>query len=147
MNLYDNETVSKYLSFFHKIGVSFLSNAYEKYEIGVGQYQFLIQLYLNDGLSHDALTETVSVDKATTTRAIKKLQESGYVKLELHEKDKRKYHIYLTEKATSLKNEIFDVYYLWEEELVKSLSEEEVKTLLSLFKKMYENGLDKFLVK
>ncbi|MEN8077840.1 MarR family transcriptional regulator [Clostridioides difficile] len=147
MNKYDNKPVSTYLSYFHRIGSSFLSKSYEKYGIGSGQYQFLIQLYLNDGISHDILTEKVAVDKATTTRAIKKLQDAGYVKVEINEKDKRKYHIFLTDKAKELKNEIFEVYYLWDELLVKSLSEDEINNLLSTFKKMYENGLDRFLIK
>ena len=146
MNKHNDKPVSTYLSYFYRIGSSFLSRSYEQYGIGSGQYQFLIQLYLDDGISHDTLTERISVDKATTTRAIKKLQEGGYVRLEVNEKDKRKYHIFLTDKAKKLKNEIFEVYYLWEELLVKSLSEEEVKNLISTFKKMYENGLDKFLI-
>ena len=147
MNKHDDISVSKYLSYFHRIGSSFLSKSYEKYDIGAGQYKFLIQLYLDDGISHDTLTERISVDKATTTRAIKKLESSGYVRLELNEKDKRKYHIFLTDKAKELKDEIFQVYYEWEELLVKSLSEYEIENLISTFKKMYENGLDKFLVK
>ena len=81
MNKHDDISVSRYLSYFHRIGSSFLSKSYEKYDIGTGQYQFLIQLYLDDGISHDTLTERVSVDKATTTRAIKKLEIAGYVRL------------------------------------------------------------------
>lgn len=102
---------------------------------------------MDDGISHDTLTERVSVDKATTTRAIKKLEIAGYVRLELNKNDKRKYHIFLTDKAKELKDEIFQVYYLWEELLVKSLSEEEIENLLCTFKKMYENGLNKLLFK
>lgn len=147
MNKHDDISVSRYLSYFHRIGSSFLSKSYEKYDIGTGQYQFLIQLYLDDGISHDTLTERISVDKATTTRAIKKLESAGYVRLELNKNDKRKYHIFLTDKAKELKDEIFQVYYLWEALLVKSLSEEEIENLLSTFKKMYENGLDKLLFK
>ncbi|MGL4337216.1 MAG: MarR family winged helix-turn-helix transcriptional regulator [Turicibacter sp.] len=136
MKLYESESIGRYVSHFHRNGVRYLTEKYEKYGIGFGQYQFLIQLYLKDGLSHEELTELISVDKATTTRAIKKLQELGYVDILLNQKDKRKYCIYLTEKATVIKDEFLDISQTRENELVGSLSKEELNTLYDLLRKV-----------
>lgn len=136
MKRYENESVSRYISHFHRIGSNFLSKKYEKHDIGFAQYKFLIQLYLNDGLSHDQLTEKVSVDKGTTTRAIKKLWENGYVKIELNENDKRKYHIYLTQKAIDRREEVLNISALWENKLTECLSPTELDTLIQILRKI-----------
>lgn len=140
MKLYDNESIGRYISHFYRMGNSFLCKKYKEYDIGAGQYQFLIQLYLKDGLSHDELTEKMSVDKATTTRAIMKLEESGYVKRALNENDKRKYHIYLTKKAMDKKEEILNVSALWEERLTGPLDKEEHEYLMGILRKIAKNN-------
>ena len=139
MKQYEAKSVGSYISHFYRIGSSFLSREYEKYGIGFGQYQFLLQLYLKDGISHDELTELVAFDKATTTRAIKKLESAGYVKTTLNEQDKRKYHIYLTEKALAKRDEIFAISILWENKLIGSLDDNELSTLKNILKKIEQN--------
>ena len=142
MKQYETEGIGRYISYLHRLGASFLSKEYAQYEIGFGQYQFLLRLYLEDGVSHDELTEHVCVDKATTTRAIKKLEEKGYVKLMANEKDKRKYHIYLTEKALEQKEEILDISKKWERQLIDGLKQEELDQLFYLLRKItqYNSG-------
>ncbi|MGL4738434.1 MAG: MarR family winged helix-turn-helix transcriptional regulator [Cellulosilyticaceae bacterium] len=136
MKRYETESIGRYISHFHRLGAAFLAKEYEKYHIGSGQYQFLIQLYLQDGISHDELTEKVSVDKGTTTRAIKKLEEAGYVTTVVNQQDKRKYHIFLTTKAQEICEEIMEVSKKWNHQLVGSLSQEELDTLFTLLRKM-----------
>lgn len=136
MKLYETESIGRYISHLHRIGANFLSKEYEEYDIGSGQYQFLLQLYLQDGMSHDELTEKISVDKATTTRAIKKLESSGYIKMIVHPQDKRKYLIYLTDKALQEKEEIIDISLKWNHQLVGSLSPDELDMLFALLRKI-----------
>ena len=140
MKLYETESIGRYISHLHRIGANFLSKEYEKYDIGSGQYQFLLQLYLQDGMSHDELTEKISVDKATTTRAIKKLESSGYVKMIVHPQDKRKYLIYLTDKALQEKEGIIDISLKWNHQLVGSLSPNELDTLFALLRKIAKHN-------
>ena len=135
----ESPTIGKYLGHFHRLGTSFLSRAYKDYNIGAGQYQFLISLYMEDGVSHDVLTEKMIVDKATTTRAVMKLEQEGYVTRVLNEDDKRKYHIFLTDKAKDKKEEILAIARTWDAEISKCLTEEELKYLdRILYKMAYE---------
>lgn len=136
MKQYETEGIGRYISYLHRLGANFLSKEYDQYEIGFGQYQFLLRLYLEDGVGHDELTEQICVDKATTTRAVKKLEEKGYVKLVPNEKDKRKYHIYLTEKALKQKEEILEISRRWERQLIEGLEQEELNQLFYLLRKM-----------
>ncbi|AWZ47886.1 MarR family transcriptional regulator [Clostridiaceae bacterium 14S0207] len=138
----NTESIGRYISHFFRVGVSYLGKEYKKLNIGAGQYQFLLQLYFKNGLSHDELTEKMSVDKATTTRAIAKLEQEGYVRKILNAQDKRKYNIFLTDYAIDRKEEIINIAKKWEERLTGSLSKEEQDQLLELFRKITRNNFD-----
>lgn len=129
-------SLGNYISIFYRIGSSYLSHKYETYQIGFGQYQFLIMLYLEDGLSQEELTKRVYVDKATTARAINKLKENGYVTVIVDCNDKRKHQVYLTEKSLALKEELLTIAMEWENKLLHSLTPEEQKTMFQLFHKI-----------
>lgn len=133
------QSIGSYISNFYRLGTCFLSREYKDYGIGSGQYQFLLILYKEDGVSHDVLTEKMSVDKATTTRAIMKLEEEGYVKRVVDENDKRKYKIFLTDKAIEKKEEILEIGARWENKLIGSLNEEQIKSLRDIFKQISNN--------
>ena len=133
-------SVGSYISSFYRIGSSFLAHHLDKYNIGFGQYQFLMKLYLEDGLSHDQLTQRVYVDKATTTRAINKLKESGYVTIEKDQTDKRKYCIFLTDYAKSIKEDVWEIAAHWEGQLLNTLEEEEMIALKEIMEKISKNN-------
>ena len=61
MERYYGESVGRYIGHFYRQRQSFLSKKFKDLDIGAGQYQFLILLYLKDGLSHDEITEKLSV--------------------------------------------------------------------------------------
>ena len=133
-------SVGSYISSFYRIGSSFLAHNLEQYNIGFGQYQFLIKLYLEDGLSHDQLTQRVYVDKATTTRSVNKLKENGYVTIEHDRNDKRKYRIFLTEYAKSIKDDVWTIAAQWEDQLLGSLEPEEILALSKTMEKISKHN-------
>ena len=138
MEVGQGKSIGTYISNFYRLGTSFLSREYKDYGIGSGQYQFLFLLYEQDGVSHDLLTEKMAVDKATTTRAIMKLEEEGYVKRIVDKNDKRKYQIFLTDKAKEKKEEILEIGSRWEKRLISCLEQEEFEILQNILCKIAE---------
>ena len=136
----EKPSIGNYISSFHRIGTSYLAHQFDEYDIGFGQYQFLIQLYLEDGLSHEELTQRVFVDKANTTRAVTKLSDNGYVVIKKDEQDKRKYRIYLTEYAKSIQDDIWKIASQWENQLLGCLEESEVATLSEILTKIAQHN-------
>lgn len=136
MKQYETESISRYINQLYRKGIAFLGKEYKEYKIGAGQYQFLVYLYIKDGLTHDELTEKIGVDKAATTRAIVKLEETGYITKVQDENDKRKYYIYLTGYAKEKRKEILDISRRWEAELTSDLSKEALEELYSIFRIM-----------
>ncbi|MDO5294995.1 MAG: MarR family winged helix-turn-helix transcriptional regulator [bacterium] len=141
MQKFQTESISRYINYLHRQGVSTLCNSYKHYNLGAGQYQFLVYLFVKDGITHEELTDKIGVDKATTTRALKKLDDCGYITKVCDSKDKRKQYIYLTDYAKSNKDKILQIARDWESHLVEELSEEELEQLYVLLRKMTQNSL------
>lgn len=91
------EPIGRYISQIYRKGNSFISKEISKFGIGSGQIMFLMQLYKKDGISQEELAENLHIDKGTTCRAIKKLEEESFLIRVKDENDKRAYKLYLTE--------------------------------------------------
>lgn len=64
-----------------------------------GQFVFLTRVCENPGLNQIDLSNILKVDKTTTTKAMQKLIEEGYITKERDDMDKRMWRIFPTEKA------------------------------------------------
>ena len=133
------QSVGKYISIIHRTGSSFLSKEFSKFNIGSGQYMYLIHLYKNDGLSQEELTEILNIDKGTTAKSIKKLETEGFVMRVKDKNDKRINRVYLTPKALEIKDELLSSINAWENTLTSNLSYAEKEQALTLLKKITYN--------
>ena len=133
------QSVGKYISIIHRTGSSFLSKEFNKFNIGSGQYMYLIHLYKNDGLSQEELTEILNIDKGTTAKSIKKLEAEGFVMRVKDKNDKRINRVYLTPKALEIKDEFLSSINAWENTLTSNLSYAEKEQALTLLKKITYN--------
>lgn len=134
------EPIGKYLSIINRKGNVFITKEISKFGIGSGQVMFLMELYKKDGISQEELSEVLNIDKATTCRAIKKLEESEFLTRVKDKNDKRAYKLYLTQKSKDMEESIRDVLRICEDHISKNLSEEEVKTLAMILKKICINS-------
>ena len=133
------QSVGKYISIIHRTGSSFLSKEFSKFNIGSGQYMYLIHLYKNDGLSQEELTEILNIDKGTTAKSIKKLETEGFGMRVKDKNDKRINRVYLTPKALEIKDEFLSSINAWENTLTSNLSYAEKEQALTLLKKITYN--------
>jgi DNA-binding MarR family transcriptional regulator len=67
-----------------------------------GQFIFLTRIHETPGIRQTELTCACNVDKGTTTKAVKKLEEAGLVHRFRDEKDKRVWHLYSTDKGNEV---------------------------------------------
>lgn len=130
------DSIGRFVSEIYRIGNSFFSKAYAKYNIGAGQYQFLRVLYEEEGLTQEDLSYILNIDKATTARALKRLEDEGYILRKRSAEDKRANVIKLTPKALEIKDEFLGVFKLWEKQITEVLNEEEREKTLNLLKKI-----------
>lgn len=134
-----NKHIGKYISQLYRKGSVFINKEVSEYGIGSGQFMFLLELYINDGKNQEEIAETLKIDKGTTARALKKLEEQGFVTRIKDENDKRSNKIYLNDKAKDVRDGVLDVLNDWNKEITKNLTEEEEEMLKSLLEKVCKN--------
>ena len=135
-----HKSVGRIISCIHRFTHIHLNNQLEPLKIGIGQLHFLMRLYNNDGINQETLAHTLKTDKATSARAIKKLEIEGYVTRKKDESDKRAYKIYLTKKARDLQLKIRRITREWTNTLLTDFSEEEKKLLFSFLDRIAQNA-------
>lgn len=133
-------SIGKWISIIYRYGQSYIEKRLAPYNIGSGQYIFLLILFRKDGISQEALSNNFNIDKGTTARAIKKLEKEGYVVRKVDINDRRAYKIYVTDKARQIKPILYKVLSDWTNILGLDLTEEETAFVLSILEKMAENA-------
>jgi DNA-binding MarR family transcriptional regulator len=92
-----------------------------------------------NGLSQEEITHALEIDKATTARALKKLEDNGYIERKSDEKDKRIKRVFLTEKGADIKDELKKTAEKWEEKVTHGIPKEKIETFLEVLDKMKDN--------
>ncbi len=136
----DRPNIGKLISFISRQNHSYIARRLEDLGIGSGQHQYLMTLYRKDGINQDELSRLVGLDKATTTRAVRKLVEGGYVVQEHDPFDGRSYLIHLTDKGNEIKPIVRGTLQDLVSELSQDLSDEEVEALHGLLLKVAKNS-------
>ena len=140
-----NETknsVPRWISLLHRHSHMYLGKQLKQYNINKGQYTFLNALYKKDGVRQEQLSDYLKIDKGTTAKAIKKLEDDNYIIRIVDANDKRAYNVYLTEKALKVKPIVRKAMMAWTDILFSGFNEEEKKTSLALLERMGENAIN-----
>jgi DNA-binding MarR family transcriptional regulator len=132
-------SIGRLLAHIYKYTQNYMSEHLDEYDLSGPTYGYLFFLYHKDGISEKTITDHMLVDKATTTRAISKLESYGYVRKEKDRNDKRSYRVYLTEKAEKLRPKLRTLRNEWNELVLGCLEERERKILLDLLTRIEMN--------
>ena len=136
----NDRSINRWVSILYRYGQSHISKQVDSYNIGSGQYVFLLALYKKDGISQEEISDHLKIDKATTAKAIKKLEKEGYIKRNIDSKDKRAYKVFLTKKALNIKPEIHSILRNWADVISEGFSEDEKKLVSELLRRMANNA-------
>jgi DNA-binding MarR family transcriptional regulator len=104
-----------------------------------GQFVFLTRICEHPGINQIDLSSLVKVDKTTTTKAIQKLIDEGYVAKERDEKDGRMWRLYATDEAKRVYPIIIDEENRNIALCFCGFSENQKQLVYNLVKKMREN--------
>ena len=130
--------IGRIVSMIHRQNQKFLSRELKPFELGNGgQHAFLKMIIAKPGINQDELSSQLKFDKATTARAIKHLENVGYVDRQTDNKDRRSNNLYPTIKARNIFPQIQEVLERLNEEITSNLTAEEERQLLQLLKKIY----------
>lgn len=112
---------------------------FKKYDINRGQHAFLTRIYENPGINQEELSYMLKVDKTTTAKALKKLEDKGFIERKNYEEDNRQWILYPSEKLRSIYGDLESLILSTSKNAVKSLTDEESETILLLLNKITES--------
>lgn len=104
-----------------------------------GQYIYLTRICENPGINLSELTLHLRVDKTSTTKAVQKLENEGYIVREKDGTDSRKVLIYPTTKGIEIYNGVIEDENKSIAVCLKDFSQGEVEMLQVLIQRMNNN--------
>lgn len=128
--------VGQKLSIIHKWMRQYFVKELKDLDIGPGQFPLIMTLFHNDGITQEELAGIVCLDKATTARGVKKLEDLGYLTREVNPDDRRAYRLHLTKKSTDMRPRLKRTLKKSTEMITQNLSEEEKEIFEQLLNKM-----------
>lgn len=75
---------------------------FKKYDLTKGQYLYLVRICENPGIIQEKVAEMIKVDRTTAARAIKKLENNGFIEKMDDPYNQKIKKLFPTEKGTSV---------------------------------------------
>ncbi len=118
----------------------FIGSKIERYGIKHGQFEYFLLIYSIPGINQLELARMKNVGKASVTKALKILEEDGFVTRITDEEDRRNSRCFVTKKGEGIVHELLDVKTSVEADLFEGFNEEDKSTFLKLLSKLYVNS-------
>ena len=131
------------IGYLSRIAFRSFASLTEKYTlehgVSAGQWRFLRQLWREEGLTQRELSNRVGMREPTTVVALKGLEKAGLVRREPSTVDRRKMHVFLTDKAKALEPLLIPISRDVHEMATEGLSDAEIETLRALLRRVIDN--------
>lgn len=135
-----DRAIGRWVSLLYRHGQCYLDRELGPFNIGSGQFMFLAALLREDGIRQESLSNILDIDKGTTAKALKKLEEQGYITRLRDPCDKRANKVYVTGKALEIKPLLIQIAINWTNALTTGFSPDEKDKTFELLKRMSENS-------
>lgn len=127
---------ARHLALLHRQMMRRLECELAPLRLGPGRYLYLFSLYIQDGRRQQELADIIGVDKAAATRALARLEQSGYVRRREDPADRRAVRVYLTPAGRRLRPMLESAAMVCIEEMTATLEGPERGELRRLLAKM-----------
>ncbi len=104
------------------------------------QYAFVLAICHGPDRSQEELARELCLDKSTVARTLASLEKSGYITRVAKENDKRCYLVHPTEKMLSVYPLIQNANRLWNEQIEKGISKEELEVFYTVLSRMEQSA-------
>lgn len=137
-------TTARLITLIGRKSQRYIGSALSKYNISAAEQPFFVAVQQNEGATQEELTAMAGVDKAATARAVKSLEEKGFIRRVQDEKDRRQNRLYPTDKAKSLRNSVRGELLGLDSKLTEGIDDDSLKLVYETLCRMNEN-LDNLL--
>lgn len=134
-----NKSIGRLINLLARKSQMYLGRVLSQYNLTAAEQPFFMVLQNYEGITQEELTAIVCVDKAATTRAVRSLEEKGYLIRINDDKDKRQKRVYPTKKAKEIGKEVRAELTKYNKLLTQGINEEDLDRLYSFLLQMEEN--------
>ncbi|MBW3110987.1 MULTISPECIES: MarR family winged helix-turn-helix transcriptional regulator [Bacillaceae] len=135
-----DETIGLYTSHTVKNIIRFLTVNLKDFDVTPEQWTVLKRLAEQDGISQKQLAMKSEKDQPTVTRILDILERKELIYKQKNTEDRRSFLIFITEKGMTAKNELSPfIEELYEETILKGISEEELEVYKSVLSQINAN--------
>lgn len=118
------KSIGRLISILNRHAHMFFNEALKDLDIPSSEQLFLIVLFKEGNMTQEALCTRLRIDKAATARALKSLEQKGYIKREISTNDRRAKTVSTTDKAEAIKDRLLESRHKWTEILQGDLDPE-----------------------
>lgn len=112
-------TVSQKMQKIGRLGIAYAKERVSSSDLSTVQYKVCVTIYNEPGLSQDAVSHELGMDKSSIAKLISKLMNDDIVQRATNPKDRREYQLYLTDKGLKITDEFVRSMFEWESELCR----------------------------
>lgn len=123
-DVFDNTPLIGWIHNISKNQLKYLNSRIQELNLN-REIRYIMMIYDNPNCSQDDLVNIYGESKANMAKALKKLEEDGYIIREVNPENRRKYMLKTTEKADALVPKIRQISLDWEEQV--GISEEDIE--------------------
>ena len=109
-------------------------------QLNRGQYLYLVRIKENPGIISDHLAGMLNVDRTTTARSIKKLEDNGLIKRKNDQKNKKIKRLFVTDRGEELAQRIEKENTYSNELVLTGLNEKQRQELDKLLQQVEDNA-------
>jgi DNA-binding MarR family transcriptional regulator len=118
----------------------FLNDRLRPLGLSAGQFPVLVLLSRVQNIMQDTLVRHYHLDKGTIARAVRKLEDAGYIRRITDPGNRRAVRLFLTEKGEGVAPLLDAIDHEWEERICTGLTGDERRTLNTLMRTVAENS-------
>ena len=126
--------------FYRSVSDSVLGIYGSKFDLTVSEWRVMVVIKPNRVLSAGEIVEQSSMTNVDVSRAVARLQKSGFLKRDINGDDKRRAALRLTERGVKIFNALVPMVTKLETDLLQGLSDDEIRSFLSAMVKIRANA-------
>jgi len=120
---------------------NYIGSQVEKYGIKQGQYEYFLLIYSSPGINQLELARFKNVSKASVTKALKILEEDGFINRITDVNDQRNILCFITEKGEAIVEDLVNVRTNTEKDLFKGFREDDKDIFYDYLSLLHQNSV------
>jgi len=135
-------SLMRYINIVSRCATIWRTDKLEGTELGDQHYSYILIVCRRPGISQDAISRRLFINKSNVTRSLSYLEEHGFVTRERDPEDRRQTRVYPTEKAIDILPRVREMIKGWNSYITEGFTEEEMEMYLSMTERLAERAAE-----